>query len=330
MIIKNIGEFKKIDIKDKEVFLDYFQKFPQQFCDLNLFNLLSWSIVYDYYWTIYEERLIIYNKSTDFIFKPVGEPFSLNEILYVSDSFISSNLSGNFCFFDEDYIRNLEVQNQNEKSLNKFFNLIESKDNANYIYFTEKLALLSGRKFHKKRNLISQFMRYYPKFNVTILDRSNSDCKEFRRCVELAEKWAKNKANTGTNENVEQSENKDLEKDSSSERELLEIELKVLKNSCNYFKELDIGLIIIEFDSSIIAFSVFSKQNQDMATIHFEKFDINYIGIPQVINNITSKHLLQKYKYINREDDLGIAELRFAKKSYYPDILLIPYNLVRK
>jgi len=325
MIIENIGEFKKIDIKDKEVFLDYFEKFPQIFCDFNLFNLLSWSIVYDYYWAIYQGRLIIFNKSTGFIFKPIGEPFPLNEILYISDSFISSNYSGNFCFFDEEYIKNLKYQNEN--TLSNYFNLVESKDNANYIYLTEKLAILSGRKFHNKRNLISQFMRNYPQYNLYILNRSNSDCSKFKECAELAERWIKNKESKLNNKN---NENNNFEKDENLKKELLEVELKVLKNSCNYFKDLDIGLLIMEIDSSIIAFSVFSRQNKDMATIHFEKFDINYIGIPQVINNLTAKHLLGKYQYINREDDLGIAELRFAKNSYYPDILLTPYLLIRK
>ncbi|MEJ5274246.1 MAG: phosphatidylglycerol lysyltransferase domain-containing protein, partial [Spirochaetota bacterium] len=327
--IVNIGKLKKIDIKDKKIFESYFENYPQDFCDFNLFNLFSWSIIYDYYWTIFDERLIIFNKTTNYIFKPVGEAFSIKELLFISDSFIKSGYSGNFCFLDQNYLniikdKNLNDKNDDDSKLDKFFDIIEVRDNANYIYLTEKLASLNGRKFHNKRNLISQFMRNYLDFKIKTYDETNSDCSVFKECVALAEKWMVQKESA-------EKEAPAIEKETLKDKEYenMEIELKVLKNSCNYFKELNMGLIIIEYNNKIIAFSVYSKQNDKMATIHFEKYDSDFIGVSQVINNITAKNLLGKYQFINREDDLGIEQLRFAKNSYHPDILLMPYILHR-
>ena len=67
-----------------------------------------------------------------------------------------------------------------------------------------------------------------------------------------------------------------------------------------------------------------------MADVHFEKFDPEIKGIGQVINWETAKILARQYKYINREQDLGIAGLRQAKKSYDPEYIVSAYFLERK
>ena len=62
----------------------------------------------------------------------------------------------------------------------------------------------------------------------------------------------------------------------------------------------------ISYGGELFAFSVFSQLNSDMADVHFEKFDPEIKGIGQVINWETAKSIAAKYKYINREQDLGI------------------------
>ncbi|GEM_PF-1071422 len=221
---------------------------------------------------------------------------------------LENGFKGNFCLFEKDYFDN------NEQYLN-YFKLIEDRNNANYIYTSEKLAQLSGRKLHGKRNLISQFIKNYPDYKIIYQDKKNLNCESFRKCIELADKWIYQKELSS--------------KFDSNLINLIKMEEKVLKNSCNYFKETCIGLTIVEIDENIIGFSVFSEQTEEMATIHFEKYNSDYIGISQFINNATAKFLQNKYKYINREDDLGVEQLRFAKNSYLPDNLLIPYLLIR-
>ena len=59
-----------------------------------------------------------------------------------------------------------------------------------------------------------------------------------------------------------------------------------------------------------------------MALIHVEKADIDYNGAFAAINYEFANHLKEKYKYINREEDMGIEGLRKAKESYRPEFLV--------
>lgn len=318
MEIENLGKLKKLEIKDIEIFKKFYDKYPIEFCDYNLFNLFSWSVIYNYLWMVYKDRLIIYNQTTDFIFMPVGEKFSADEILFISESFKRSGCKGSFCFFTQDYFsRSIEINNQNNDKLNlsDYFEVLESRDNANYIYTSEKLSELKGRKFHNKRNLISQFIKNYPTYQTFVFNDDNLDCKFFEKCVKLAELWLENKKMVFDNDSKDNGE---------------QIELRVIKNSCNYFKYIRPYLSVIEIKGEIVAFSVFSMQTKDMVTIHFEKYNDKYIGASQTINNFTAKYIKDKYIYINREDDLGIPQLRFSKSSYHPDKILSPYLLIRK
>lgn len=96
------------------------------------------------------------------------------------------------------------------------------------------------------------------------------------------------------------------------------------------FGPLELEGVKITLGPESIAFSLFSALNSQMADIHFKKADPAVKGASQMINWETATRLADRFKYLNREQDLGIPGLRQAKRSYDPECLLLPYHLRRK
>ena len=85
------------------------------------------------------------------------------------------------------------------------------------------------------------------------------------------------------------------------------------------------GLVLME-NGQILAMTAGSFLNDTTFDVHFEKALDE--GAYAVINQAFAQHLRKKYpdlQWLNREDDLGIAGLRKAKLSYYPDHLVVKF-----
>ena len=87
---------------------------------------------------------------------------------------------------------------------------------------------------------------------------------------------------------------------------------------------------IIRIGGKVAAFTIGDKLNNNTFCVHIEKADTRYSGIYAGINNCFAKDAAVGYKYINREEDLGIEGLRKAKQSYHPAFLLKKYTVTFK
>ncbi len=197
---------------------------------------------------------------------------------------------------------------QTEKLIEIFGNKIsftEDRDYAEYIYLSEKLANLGGRKLHSKRNHISKFKKTY-NYTFEIINENNK-----KDAMEVSKLWCE--------QNV-------LGQDNG-----LTHEYCAIKNAFHFYDELDLLGGIIRIDGNPVAMAVGEKISKDAFVIHFEKAVTGYDGLYAMINNEFAK-ILTDYTYINREEDLGIEGLRKAKLSYKPDILLEEFesNIITK
>jgi len=267
------------------------------FCEYNFANLLMWGDIYQTRWLLQEDRLWLYNGQDDLMLMPVGRALDMAGLLAVSDGLRRAGKSGNFVLVDPDFV-------QENPDLERFFNMTADPDNGDYIYQSQKLVDLHGNKLHKKRNQISQFQALYPEYASQPLKKNDGSA-----CLELAEKWCR----------LRTCEALDFAHETSA-----------LQRAMRYFDELDLRGVKIFHGGELFAFSIFSPLNGNMADVHFEKFDPEVKGSGQVINWETAKALSGTYKYINREQDLGIDGLRQAKRSYSPEYILNAYFLERK
>ncbi|MBR0497227.1 MAG: DUF2156 domain-containing protein [Treponema sp.] len=179
-------------------------------------------------------------------------------------------------------------------------------ESGDYIYLTEKLANLTGKKYSRKRNHIHQFESKYPDFSFEPLTLQNLDAAK-----EVEEKWFA--------ENSEFASENGTLSDLEFEKKII---FSVLENFDFFSKTCGAsgGLLFIE--GQPVAFCFASLLSQKITDIHFEKCISPYArdGGYAVINKEFAKTV--QTEFINREEDLGIEGLRKAKLSYYPEMVL--------
>lgn len=180
------------------------------------------------------------------------------------------------------------------------FLIEENRDYEDYIYDREKLATLSGRKMHNKRNHIARFKDAGEWSYEPLTDNNLEECKA------LCRRWIFSREDKWNDD--------------------MAIELKVL-DAAFKMKD-DLGLIggVLRQKGQVVAFCMGEAINPDVFVVHFEKALPEYQGAYPMINQQFVKHACGSYKYINREDDAGDPGLRRAKLSYYPEILLKKYD----
>lgn len=100
-------------------------------------------------------------------------------------------------------------------------------------------------------------------------------------------------------------------------------EMCVTLNSLRLFEELGLTGGVLRVDGEIVAFTIGEAVNDDTFVVHIEKAYAEVEGSYTMINQQFVEHeLLGKYRYVNREDDVGLEGLRKAKLSYKPVFLV--------
>lgn len=178
------------------------------------------------------------------------------------------------------------------------FHFERSTTTQDYIYRSENLANLSGKKYHAKRNHISKFYRTYD--NTEVREISAENRADVLKVVALW--YAENGVDCAENP-----------------------EYAVIREALENQEEFGMRGIVLYVDGNPIAMALGSELSPRCFDISFEKALTAYDGSYAVINQEFAKRLTA-YEYINREEDLGLEGLRKAKLSYHPAIIYDRYD----
>lgn len=177
------------------------------------------------------------------------------------------------------------------------FSYKESRDSYDYIYLTEKMISLSGKKLHSKRNHLNYFLENYDYEYIKVTEKSLLD-----ECAQKADEWVKAK-----------------KKNKNS------FEAGAMKSYFENFFNFNQTGGVIKVGGEIVAMSFGERLNDETALIQIELADENYRGAYQAINKLFCENEWSNLKYVNREEDMGIEGLRRAKESYQPEFLVEKY-----
>jgi len=291
--------FKFIDLSSKETFAKYFSTNNPDISEYTFTNLYVWRNSRKISYSEYLENLIIracYNEE-NYLLPPIGNDIE-NSYKKILDWMRKSEIETSIRRIPEKDIeiikRNIDISN---------FNVVEDRDNFDYIFSSKDLAYLEGNKYSSKRNFYKKFLNEY---NFKYESYKN----EYKnKCIDLMSSWIDKK---------------------KGDKTLID-EYDAIIELLNNFDNLNIVGSVIFADDNLAAFAFGEGLNDDVFVIHFEKADTKYIGIYQTINKyFIENEAVEKYKYINREQDLGILGIRKAKESYYPEKFIKKFNIFKK
>ena len=165
----------------------------------------------------------------------------------------------------------------------------EDRDNFDYLYARQDLVNLTGRKFHKKKNLLNMFIKNNECQAKPLLEEYRDDA------IEILDRW--NAQHGGPN-------------DVSAAREALEKMWPL---------QLCGGIFYVEGTPTAYCLGEELALGSSFV-LHFEKAVLSdeLKGIYQFINQAFASILPEKYETVNREQDLGDPGLRRSKESYNP------------
>ena len=174
------------------------------------------------------------------------------------------------------------------------FRIEYDRDSADYVYESEKLATLSGKKLHSKRNHINKFKALYDgRWTYEPVTAENVE-----ECFQMALKW---RDQNGCEDDPEKRG-----------------EICVTMNALRLFEELELKGGILKIDGEVVAFTIGEPVCSDTFVVHIEKAFADVEGAYPMINQQFVQHECGDYLYVNREEDTGAEGLRKAKLSYRP------------
>jgi len=283
--------WKNIELKDKELIRSYYRKEQSRSCELTFANNILWSPFYNTRYAIVEGALILGGSGENFsVSFPIGKEHVKEAV---------ETLLAYFEQLDKPFLMRMVTPQQFEILEELFpgkFQITYDRDAADYIYESEKLINLSGKKLHSKRNHINKFMSEHDNWSFEYITPEN-----LQECIEMADEWRR-------------LNNCDDDPDKSRE-------LCVTFNSLSRMEELDLKGGLLRLDGKVIAISLGEECCEDTFVVHIEKAYADIQGAYPMINQQFARHFASDYRYINREDDTGAEGLRKAKLSYHPAFL---------
>lgn len=175
----------------------------------------------------------------------------------------------------------------------------QDRDNFDYLYSRADLVNLTGRKFHKKKNLLNLFIKNNEYQAKPLLEEYRDDA------LEILDGWKRQHDGMG---------------DYAAAKEALE-KMWTLQLCGGIFYINDHPAAYCLGEELALGTSF---------VIHFEKAVVTeeLRGLYQFINQAFASILPEKYETVNREQDLGDPGLRQAKESYHPIGFVRKYRAV--
>ncbi|HPQ81470.1 MAG TPA: phosphatidylglycerol lysyltransferase domain-containing protein [bacterium] len=287
-MLPTFPEFKEIELSDRRIFEEAAVRFPRSACEYSFVNLFIWRDFDCPSFTSINGNICVLMSpqvGERFFLEPIGAndiPGTVEECLGYAGriSRASAELA--------------ESLNGNKARMNS------TRDHFDYIYRTEDLALMKGRRFDAKRNHIKRLMRTFSDLEYSPLSRSDAV-----DALSLFDEWGRKKADAGMGEGGLSSiavscQHAALARLFESYDELRPVGGKVTSGG------------------NMLGFIAGTATGGKQACVHFCYTRPGLSGVFSLLLKESCGEAFSPFEFVNLEQDLGIEGLRKNKLSFHP------------
>lgn len=294
-------DFKPITLENKNLYEKYLFDEQERSCAYTFSNLYMWGRQKA---AIVEDHLVLFSEFDNHCFYPF--PVGNGNKKVVLDAIFADAKERGLCQCLTGL--NEEAKQTLETLYPDTFYFHADRGGFDYVYDINDLADLKGRKLHRKRNHLKHFRKNHPDYVVEPISDSNVN-----EVWDFIAEWYKIK--------LENNPDGDYHHEQAA-----------LTKALSHFKELEMEGLVLKEHGVILGFTMASQRSPDTFDVHFEKARSDVDGAYTTINSEFANYIRSKYsqiKYLNREEDMGLAGLRKAKQSYYPHHMVKKYSAFR-
>lgn len=289
-------QFKKLELEDIPKVRPYLQMLGSDICDYTIGGMFMWRDFYRMEYAIEED--VLYTRVRN---------DAHTKILYnlpIGRDIVSA--IKNIMEFEKDNPSQLRFVTIEEKYLPLFeeagfsFNKHNNEIYSDYVYLSEEFRSLSGKRNHKRKNHINQYIRSCDSWAFKELNEEN---------IEAVKDFFERYYFVDPNANEEE-----IEENERAKEVLENYEIYGMRGGVLYA------------DDQITGFSIGEIVGRTLF-VHIEKGSKEYPGTYQMLNHQFAERFGQEAELINREEDMGDEGLRKSKLSYHPHELVKKYVL---
>ena len=293
-------QFRNITVEDKKLYLEYSKDNSPRGCEMSFANLFMWG---DQKIAEKDGHLFFLSKFYDHVFYPF--PYGHGDKKQAIDLIIADAKERN-----TPCVISAVCENEKQTLESLFpdkFEFTTSDASYDYVYDINDLADLKGRKYHKKRNHLYHFQKAHPDYSVSPVNKDN-----VLAVKQFVDGWYTQK-DDGTGE--------------------FDYEKVVFDRAMDNYEGLGLIGLMLLVEGKVVAVTFASHFTPDTLDVHFEKATVGIDGAYTAINYEFARYVRENYpdvKFLDREEDMGLAGLRHAKKSYYPHHQVVKYKATLK
>lgn len=293
---------KPLTIYDYEEIKDFLELADYEGYNSNFVTMMMWNHEYHIEYEIHEHFLVMLHRYENEQFWSM--PFTNKEYYKEAIDYMIKYSNDHHFSFKIDCAISTFVEELKRIYPSKFI-YKRQRDFDDYIYDKNMHKNLTGKKMQKRRN----HFNYFIKSNSDFEYRDLNFISDFNDVLKCLSKWSNDK--------------KEVTKSIISE-------IYGIMYLFSWRELLNVKAGGIYINNELEAFIIASPLNHNTIQIIIEKANINIRGLYPAILKMFLENNFEHYEYINREEDMGLENLRKSKMSLHPIKMIEKYRVLEK